>query len=475
METGGLQFTGPNLLKDPRHRGRILLIGVLALVTLGANLAGILLGFTVVLTHLLYFPVILAAYWYPRRGLLFSVLITVLYGIFIFIFATPATSIDLISLSRMAILILVGGVVSFLSKNLAQSEQQLHDIIEFLPDATFAIDREGRVIAWNRAVEELTGVKKAAVLGQGDYAYALAFYHERRPMLAGLIISGEEKPAEKYPEVRREAPGLVSEVFLPHLHGGRGAHIRFSATALVDAHGTITGAIESIRDITDRVMTEKALEKTSNQLNTQAGILRHDMARQLSVLYGHLRLGVMKFRDPEVISFISELKKAANGIMHQIEISRDYRDIGVTPPAWIPVQDAFLSAANRIDLGNVSFHPWTGRLLVFCDPHLPTVFFHLLHNALKEEVGATKIIATYQVTDLGCVIIIEDNGTGVPDNQKARLFEKREDSFGRGLFLSGEILSITGISMRETGVYGKGARFEILIPSEGYRIAGMTQ
>lgn len=470
-----MQIPGLSLLANPLHRSRIIILAVITLVTLGANLAGMFLGITVVLSHLLYFPIILTAYWYPRRGLIFSLILTALYGLFVVLFAPAGSLLDIIPLSGMATLVIVGWVVALLAKNLAQSEQQLNDIIEFLPDATFAIDREGKVIAWNRAVEEMTGVKKDAVLGQGDYAYALAFYHERRPMLVGLIVSGEEKPEMKYKEIHRESEKLVSEFFFPHFNGGRGAHLRFSATALMDVNGNITGAIESIRDITDQVMTKTALENTGNRLNTLAGILRHDMARKLSVMYGHLRLGVMKFKDPDVIAFIGDLKGAANGIMRQIEISREYRDIGATPPAWISVQEAFQAAAGRLEFNTVSFHPWTERLEVFSDPHLPTVFYHILHNSLKEEIGATKIIATYQIRPDGCAIIIEDNGAGIPASVKDELFVQREESYGRGLFLAHEIVSITGMTIRETGVYGEGARFEIIIPSEGYRIEGMTQ
>lgn len=468
-----LTFPALALINNPVHRNRILAILALSIVTMGANLLGMLSGITIVLSHLLYFPIILASYWYPRRGLLFSIIITVLYGTLIFLYAPASSFLDLFTLSRMAMLVIIGGIVAILAKNLARSEQQLHDIIEFLPDATFAIDREGKIIAWNRAIEEMTGRKKAEMLGKGNAEYALAFYGERRPMLAGLIVRGSEKPEDHYPAIRRESEKLVSEAYIPEISAGRGAHLRFSATALVDAGGNVTGAIESIRDITDQVMTQAALEKTSRRLNTLSGILRYDLSRKLAVLYGHLRLGVMKFNDPEVITFISGIKEAANGIMRQIETSREYRDIGATPPAWIPVQDAFGTAAGRIDSGRVKFRAWTERLEVFSDPHLPTVFYQILHNSLKEETGATRIIATYQIRPEGLAIIIEDNGTGIPDQQKASLFIQREDSYGRGLYLAHEIVSITGMTIQETGIYGQGARFEILVPSEGYRVEGV--
>jgi len=470
-----MTIPGNFVLSHPHYRNRILALTALTGITLGVNLFGILVGLTAVLSHLLYFPIILACYWYPRRGLAFSCVVAIIFILMVFLFVPFDLLLALATISRAAILILVGCVVAFLSWNLARSEQQLQDIIEFLPDATFAIDNEGKIIAWNRALESMTGHSKASMLDRGNYEYALAFYGDRRPMLAGLIVKDGQDIMKKYPQVRQESGTLTSEVFLPHFHGDHGVHLRFSATALLDANGNIAGAIESIRDITDQMMTQSALEKTSNRLNTLAGILRHDISRKLAVLYGQLRFGVMKFSDPEVIAFIGDLKEAANGITRQIDISREFRDIGATPPAWIAVQDAVATAADRLDFRNVSFHAWTERLCVFSDPHLPTVFYHLLHNSLKASTGATRIVITYHIREDGCAIIFEDNGTGIPEAEKETLFVQRQDSYGRGLFLASEIVSLTGMSLRETGEYRKGARFELLVPAEGYRIEGVEQ
>jgi PAS domain S-box-containing protein len=460
------------LLSNPVSRNRLLGITGVTVLTVILNLLGLIAGVTVVLPHLFYIPIILAGYWFPRKGIPFSVLIAVLYGVLVFSFPLAGTDAGIATLSRMVIFVVIGGVVSLLSLRLSESEQQLNDIIEFLPDATFAIDREGRIIAWNRAVEELTGRKKTEMLFRGDYAYSLAFYPERRPMIAGLLIRNETDIETKYPTIRKDSGNLASEVYLPHFHGGRGAHLRFTARALVDPQGNVTGAIESVRDISDHVMLETALQNTGNRLNTLAGIIRHDISARLAILYGHLRLGVMKFDDPEVITFIAAIQESANGIKRQIEISREFRDLGTRPPAWIPVQAAVREATARLDHSNGAIHAWAERLEIYSDPHLPTVFYHIFHNSLKESTGAEKIIVTYQVRQDGCAIIVEDDGTGIPDSEKEQLFSQREDRYGRGLFLSCEILAITDIRIRETGTSGKGARFEIFVPSEGYRIEG---
>ncbi|MCM2465249.1 PAS domain S-box protein [Methanoculleus oceani] len=456
----------------PDARNRIALIAVLTVLTLGGNLLGLVLGAPEGLLPLpalpLSIPIILASYWYPRRGIIFSVCLAAAYAVTVFLLSPSAPLFALTILPRAVFLVLVGGVVALLSTRLRESEQQMNEIIEFLPDATFAIDREGRVIAWNRAIEAMTGVKKDAMLGRGDYDYALPFYGERRALLADRILRGD--PEAGYPSIRREGNTLVSEVLAPCLRNGRGAHIRFAATALLDRSGKVTGAIESIRDVSDEVMTEAALQNASRQLNTLSGILRTDLSNRLAILYGHLSVGVMKFDDPEILSFIDDLNDAANGIRRQIEISREFRDIGASPPAWIPVQKTIRNAAEGLSFGAVSLQAWTERLEVFADPHLETVFTHLFENALDPATGATRIVITYQLRPEGCAIIVEDDGTGITDAEKEKLFIQNPDGYGHGLFLAHEILAITGIAIRETGTFGSGAKFEILVPSEGYRI-----
>lgn len=461
-------------MSNPVYRNRFLITAGVTVLVFALNIIGLMVGITTILPQLLYIPIILTGYWYPRSGIILSVAIAVLYGALTVAFPVLEPLGEIATFSRMALFVMMGVVIALLSSRLTESEQQLSDIIDFLPDATFAIDGEGRIIAWNRAIEEMTGRTKAEMLFRDDYVYALPFYGERRPMLAGLLLKNEGNPIEKYPTIRKESGNLVSEAYFPAFNGGRGAHLRFSARALVDSEGRINGAIESIRDVTDSVMKETALRNTGHRLNTLAGIIRHDMSARLSILYGHLRLGVMKFNDPEVISFIASLESAANSMKRQIEVSREFREIGTMPPGWVPVQGAVQDAVSRLDPGRVALRAWTERLEVFSDPHLPTVFYQILHNALKEEVGARKIVVTYQIVQNGCAIIIEDDGIGIRDGEKSQLFLQQEDSYGRGLFLAHEILAITGMTIRETGKYTKGARFEILVPSEGYRVEGVA-
>ncbi|MHB8164611.1 MAG: hybrid sensor histidine kinase/response regulator [Methanoregula sp.] len=135
--------------------------------------------------------------------------------------------------------------------DLKESRQRMTDIVDHLPDATFAIDLDGKVIVWNRAMEEMTGVNKERILGTGDHSYALPFYGTRRPILLDLVLNDDEEIWKKYPQIIRKDHKFISEIYIPILYGGKGASLWFIASPLYDTHGNITGAIESIRDITD--------------------------------------------------------------------------------------------------------------------------------------------------------------------------------------------------------------------------------
>jgi diguanylate cyclase (GGDEF)-like protein/PAS domain S-box-containing protein len=134
---------------------------------------------------------------------------------------------------------------------LAQVNQRLLDIIEFLPDATFVIDQHKKVIAWNRAIEEMTGVSKKEIVGKGDYAYAVAFYDRPRPILIDMIGLDDQDVSRYYENVTRRGSTVYTEVYSSYVYGGKGAFLRAAASPLYDNKGNVVGAIESIRDISE--------------------------------------------------------------------------------------------------------------------------------------------------------------------------------------------------------------------------------
>lgn len=146
----------------------------------------------------------------------------------------------------------------------------MEKIVEFFPDPVFVINQEKKVIAWNLAMEKLTGVSKADMIGQGDYAYAVPFYGEKKPILVNLIDLHDSAIEDSYQNFKRDGNTLYAEVFAPKLRHGEGAYLSIKASPLYDVDGILVGAIESVRDISAQKEAELALKESENKFKTLA-------------------------------------------------------------------------------------------------------------------------------------------------------------------------------------------------------------
>jgi PAS domain S-box-containing protein len=140
--------------------------------------------------------------------------------------------------------------------------------IDYLPDATFIIDRKGTVLAWNRAIEEMTGISAKDIIGKGDYEYAIPFYRNRRPILIDLIFASEDELKKgDYREIKRTGEILSVETPSPILKG-KPAVLRAIAAPIYDEIGSVSGAIETITDITGLKRAQEDLIKSENRYRT---------------------------------------------------------------------------------------------------------------------------------------------------------------------------------------------------------------
>lgn len=187
------------------------------------------------------------------------------------------------------------------------ARQRLLDILDFLPDATFAVDEQRRVIAWNRAIEEMTGVAKEEMIGQDDHAYGVPFYGDRRPTLLDYLNADNPELASRYENLRREGNTLYGEDFVQPVFGGRGAYLGRMASPLLDGQGRQVGAVESLRDITAAKRAEADLQSLQEQLRQAAkmeaigrlaGGVAHDFNNQLTIVLGYCKL-LLKRHPPE--------------------------------------------------------------------------------------------------------------------------------------------------------------------------------
>ncbi|MGA9029050.1 MAG: PAS domain S-box protein, partial [Methanoregula sp.] len=241
----------------------------------------------------------------------------------------------------------------------------------------------------------------------------------------------------------------------------------FQATATAGVHNSELMYYGVLLDITPRKQAENAIREANRKLNLLTSITRHDMANQLTVVRGYAQMASLKKPDPAVGDFIAKIDRAVSAIQGQVEFMRTYQDLGVKTPSWFRIERLVHSARPA---SGPSVTCTCGTTEIFADPMINKVFSNLFDNAVRHGETVTDIQVSCEKAADTLIITVEDNGEGIPLDEKQKIFEK---GFGRntgfGLFLVREILAITGISIHETGRHGKGARFEITVPGGGYR------
>lgn len=357
------------------------------------------------------------------------------------------------------------------SEALRESSRQLRDVISRLPDATFVVDKDGWVIFWNHAMESLTNIHQGDIIGRGRYEYSVPFFGERRPMLLNMILEKEKDFSVYYTHVAEAGGSYCTEESFPGMEKGE-KFFSTVASPLYDSKGGIIGAIQSMRDITPRIMAEKALMKTNEKLNLLSSITRHDIRNRITVLIGLLPMLQQLSHDPEVDEMVGMIGNAVRSIHDQIEFTRLYQDLGIQTPIWSSVRHMVEKASEGGIPDQVKISIYLEEIYVYADPLLERAFYNLVDNALRHGgIGLSDIRFSWRIMDDSLCILCEDDGIGIPGDLKEKIFERGYGSnTGLGLFLVREILSITGLTIRETGESGKGARFEIRVPYGAYSL-----
>ncbi len=314
-------------------------------------------------------------------------------------------------------------------------------------------------------------------------AYCRYFGKSRDDLLGNVFIP--RIPPEDQEMVRRhlarltpDAPvaTVVHRVILPD---GSVRWHRWSDRAIF---GTVTESVprdrpcvveyQSVgRDITEVVVAEEALRQGNRKLNLLNSITRHDILNKALVVHGQLELLRQTTSLDEIPEIVAAIGTATEDITEQIEFTKVYQDVGIREPEW---QDPERIIRGLLVPAHVSVICDLGDIEVCADPMFEKVLYNLLENSLRHGKTVTEVRVSAVTTREGLVVAWEDNGTGISDEDRKHLFQK---GFGKhtglGLFLAREVLSITGITIRETGSQGTGARFELLVPSGMFRTKGM--
>ncbi len=339
---------------------------------------------------------------------------------------------------------------------LKKSELKYRRLFQTAQDAILILDGEsGEIIDANKFILDMLG-------------YPLDYFVGRYLWELGVL---KEKSLAQDAFLKLKTDGYIRYEDLPLVtKQGKAIWVEFVSNVYLVGDKRIIQC--NIRDITARKRAEDALALASRKLNQMSGITRHDIMNQLTVLFGSLDLARETIKDAEEIAHINRAQQAADAIQHQIAYTREYEDLGVRAPVWQRVSAIIRSAAVRTAINTIALEVPDDRLELYADPLLIKVFFNLFDNTRQHGGTVTRVNVSHRITDTGLVLTVADDGTGISWEDKKHIFERGYGkNTGLGLFLSREILSVTGIAITETGMPGEGARFEITVPEGAYRFA----
>ena len=216
---------------------------------------------------------------------------------------------------------------------------------------------------------------------------------------------------------------------------------------------------------------KKELEFTRKKLQIVGSVTRHDVLNQLTAVIGFNELLRMMVQDPKLKNYIEKEKLAIDQIQRQFRYAKDYQNIAVDPPRWQNIRNLASIVGEDCELHGVRVVADTGDAAILADPLLEKMFQYLFENALCHGEKVTEIRISLVVTDPGGMLLVENNGAGIPEEEKSRIFERGYGSgTGWGLFLAREILAVTGMTITETGDPEQGVRFEITLPPGTYAL-----
>ena len=339
-------------------------------------------------------------------------------------------------------------------QDLKTSELRYRRLFETAQDAILILDGEtGEIIDANKFILDMLG-------------YPLAYFLGRSLWELGFL---KDKSFAQNAFAKLKTDGYIRYEDLPlETYLGKSMSVEFISNVYLVGDKRIIQC--NIRDITARKRAEDALVLASRKLNLMSGITRHDILNQVTILSGSLDLAQFKSKDPALVAHITRAQKAADTIRRQIAFTREYENLGVRSPTWQRLSGLIRSAASQLSATVISFEIPDDLPEVYADPLLIKVFYNLFDNSRQHGGSVSHISVSHHPSGSGLVITVADNGSGISPDDKTHLFERGfGKNTGLGLFLSHEILSITGISITETGIPGTGAQFEIAVPEGVFR------
>ena len=383
---------------------------------------------------------------------------------------------------------------------LRESERRLKEIINFLPDATFVIDRDGKVVEWNRAIEEMTGIKAADIIGKGDYEYSIPFYGQRRQILIDLTDLSPEEIGAKYGQVSRLGDSIRG---LSQITGFQNKEVWFEgiATSLKDSKGNKIGAIETVRDMTDYKRTQEELEKAkesaeaANQAkSTFLANMSHELRTPMNAIIGYSEMLMEEAEDLGQDEFSADLKKITSAGKHLLTLINDVLDFSKIEAGKIELYPESFDMAAMVHDVATTISPLVEKnsntLKVSCPSDIGEMhadltkvrqaLFNLLSNACKFTRQGTVSLEVSRLPGRNdnpdeIVFVVSDTGIGMSEEQTKKLFQaftqadasttRQFGGTGLGLVISRQFCRMMGGDITAESEPGKGSVFTIRLPA----------
>ncbi|WFN33781.1 PAS domain S-box protein [Methanogenium sp. S4BF] len=335
-------------------------------------------------------------------------------------------------------------------------EQEYRDLVENINEVIFRLDLNGNFTYVSPAINRLVGGAgycPSELIGRNF----IEFIHpEDRHRLEGHF--------------HERLSGITKKSTFRLLTDAGSVRWVLESSRPLRENGVVVGIQGVFLDITDLKMMDAALKKANKKLNILSSITRHDILNQITSMNLYLELIEGDAADSEKLR---EFFEAAEGIMANLEriitFTRDYEDLGVNEPEWQDI-GAVISREAESFAGVITVNNGVRDLAVYADRMLGKVFANLIGNSVMHGGTVHGVTVSFEGRGNGGCIIVADDGVGVPGDMKERIFLKGVGkNTGFGLFLSREILDLTGMLIRECGVPGSGACFEILVPEGKFR------
>ncbi|MFA5266435.1 MAG: HAMP domain-containing protein [Methanoregula sp.] len=322
------------------------------------------------------------------------------------------------------------------------------EMINRLPVGIFIkTAKDGRYVFWNEACGDLFHLAAPIVLGKTD----------RELFPTSIVVTIEKEDRQLFlnrSEVRNK---IISNKYL----GNRIIHMII--VPIFDSDGSPQYILGISKDVSQ--------ENINLKMDLLFSITRQDILDNLAVIMSHLERAQLKNTHDDMQKFFDKTIGSIESIRNQISYMRALQELGLVSPKWQSVRQAFNDALKLLPDTCVDIYTDVGKTEIFADPLLPRVFFTLLENSFRAGSRPITVIRlSARRENTGLTIVYEDNGPGIPDTEKEKIFGTGYDEDTcRGLFLVKELLGFTRIRIRETGAYGSGVRFEIEVPEDKFR------